>query len=1082
MNLIIDSHRDRNGRVDGSILEERSGTDRVTIEKGSSQVKESRGAFALDISGTVMDNTAYEGHGRTTEDVMQDAGQVDVATQKNYMAVMSNSMSAEDFAKLQEEGTPPGKTEIETVVTIVDEIKAALLRGGKNIAGYTDDMDVATLREITGNEALADEIIKEFRKNDIPVTKENVEDVMEACAQAAGLGEMSDDARRYMVANHMEPSVDNIYLAQYSTRTGVRQQSGASTVSRNSAEEGRQENRPGSHRSGGYYRDGGGYYARRAEETDWDNLRPQMEKVIENAGLTVTEETMESAKWLIEKGIPLNEENLSSLYELEHLDMPKEPEQAVPAAAAAIHDGKSAKEANLYDSRTDAEKALEYEKDFRTVSDEAADLVAAEGKTLNLCNLKLAQSRLEDGNGEAGSAVDRDGRWKLEEIRLKMTVEANLRLLRNGINIETEELSRLVKELETAQQERDCLVFGGETAEAAKERSDLYRNTLSVVSGIPGLPAAVSGRFAIYGATAEKVRASVPAFTLEGVHREGNALKSAYEKAGESYEELMTAPRADLGDSIKKAFRNVDNLLREMEMEVTDANRRAVRILGYNNMAISEENIIAVKTTDTTIRRVAEKMTPSSTMRMIREGVNPLTMDMEELENYLDRQQKEPEQEFSRYGEYLYKLQKNGNITEDERDSYIGIYRLFRQLQKTDGAAIGALMEQGAEPTVGNLLSAMRSSKKHGMDITVDDSFGGMTGSYKGKSITEQIMSSFGDGADYQKKLANDILEHLDGGRMSPQMLDGDLSLEELSAMLRQAGENPEADRDYIRQQTAQMREAGKSDEAVIKELLAFKQPVTTDYLIAGGLLMKERGKLAGRMKELAEETERQKPLKESIDSLQESLDDRENAQKAYDGLERTYTDILEEAVYGEESGGRLDLKEISNLYKQISLAANLAREENYEVPVEINGEMTSINLKLIHGGQETGRVSASMEADSIGKVMAQFHISEQSEGAYGLSGYIACNREETVQKLEQSVEELKKALKQTDINVNSLNVICHKELDLVKALPSDDGKKQETAAAGESKKTVPASKLYQSAKAFIGYIREDGNLSDMAS
>ena len=32
----------------------------------------------------------------------------------------------------------------------------------------------------------------------------------------------------------------------------------------------------------------------------------------------------------------------------------------------------------------------------------------------------------------------------------------------------------------------------------------------------------------------------------------------------------MTAPRADLGDSIQKAFRNVDDILNDLDMELTD--------------------------------------------------------------------------------------------------------------------------------------------------------------------------------------------------------------------------------------------------------------------------------------------------------------------------------------------------------------------------------------------------------------------------------------------------------------------------------------------------------------------------------
>ena len=68
-------------------------------------------------------------------------------------------------------------------------------------------------------------------------------------------------------------------------------------------------------------------------------------------------------------------------------------------------------------------------------------------------------------------------------------------------------------------------------------------------------------------------------------------MQKAYEEAGERYETLMTAPRSDLGDSIRKAFSNVDDILTDMSLEKTSENQRAVRILAYNSMEITPENI-----------------------------------------------------------------------------------------------------------------------------------------------------------------------------------------------------------------------------------------------------------------------------------------------------------------------------------------------------------------------------------------------------------------------------------------------------------------------------------------------------------
>ena len=73
---------------------------------------------------------------------------------------------------------------------------------------------------------------------------------------------------------------------------------------------------------------------------------------------------------------------------------------------------------------------------------------------------------------------------------------------------------------------------------------------------------------------------------------------------------LMTAPRKDMGDSIQKAFRNVDDILEDLGLETNDSNRRAVRILGYNNMEITQDSIQSVKEADMQVTGVIRRMTP----------------------------------------------------------------------------------------------------------------------------------------------------------------------------------------------------------------------------------------------------------------------------------------------------------------------------------------------------------------------------------------------------------------------------------------------------------------------------------------
>ena len=982
------------------------------------------GAFALDISGTVMDNTAYKGQGKTTEDVMQEAGQVDVAAQRDYMTVMSNTMSTEDFNQMVEDGYQIGDMDVEEVVTIVDTIKAELMKGGTQVIGYTDQIDMETLKEITGSEAFAKELSEQFAKHDIPLTEENVREAKKACDKAAELQEMTEGATKYMVENYREPTINNLYLADYSsTMDGDRQ--------------GR-----------GYYADGPGYYAKKAEEYNWQQLRPQMEKVLEEAGLEVNEETLGSAKWLVEKGIPLTPETAKALNQLDSLTFPQDEKKVLTAIAAAIADGKKAGEANLADSRSNVEKAVEYVERFAKISDEAVDQTVAEGKKLTLVNLEAAmeepkdiavhsdKNAEQDGKAAEGNAVDYAGtsessesitaRRQMEEARLMMTIEANRKLLESGYSIDTTELEELVEALRQIESQQKQLLFGETDVDRASEKAAIYAETRNKVAEIPYLPVDSVGRFKV---TDED-------FTLDQVHIEGSTLRNRYEEAQQRYETWMTDLREDLGDSIQKAFQNTDKILEDLEMEISEENRRAVRILGYNQMELSRENIESVRASDMELHRVIDKMTPAAVLQTIRDGKNPLEMTIPELNEYLDSIPYAREQEAEKYSKFLYKLDRNKSITQEERTAYIGIYRMLRQFEKTDDAAVGALVNMGADLSFKNMLSAVRSSKRAGMDFMVDDAFAGIEAVEKGTSITAQIESGF-------RKFYRDIVaDRAD----------------------RMAKQDATTEKEYREEQLQEYRQFCEVDDTVVEELLHNRQPVTANNLAAANMLMNSRGALYKKLNEYTESDKKDK-VKSAVTHLQESVTDKDTAQDAYEEMQQVFEEVLEEAKY--DAGiTYIDLKSIQSCHKQLTLAGNLAKEENYQIPVEINGETTAIHLKILHGKENGGKVKATLSTESYGDVAAEFSVRNNK-----ISGYIACATPEGTAVMQSRSDSLQRRLKSTvdslmqnELELGKIGVIHSSELDL------NSFEAEEVHDTSEAAQTAD---LYKIAKAFISVVTE---------
>ena len=957
--------------------------------------------FALDISGTVMDNSAYTGHGRTAEEVMLEAGQVDITNRRNYMAVMSNSMSDEDFARLQRDGVHPGSTEIETVVTIVDHIKAALMKGGTQVAGYTDTIDQDVLKEIAGSETFARELEKQFAKRDIPATKENVTAVMEAWNTLGQTQSLTDGSMKYMVENQLAPTPENLYTAKYSATAD------------------------GSRQGRGYYATGevAGYYAKKPEAVDFEKLLPQVSKLIEEAGFAADTENLQDARWLVEKGIPLNEDTFSLLKEIKELKFPISEQEFLKAATCALADGIHPAKADLNKKESNYEKAVSLVEQTTAIQDKAVDLIMTKDLPLTLKNLLAAQNEyLGSANtvGQQEVPVNVQGRRFLEEVRLSMTVEANLRLLRSGYQIETATLEQLVDDLKAAEADYAKALTGETDKAKAQEKASLYHETLDVLWGIKASPAAVLS----------DVLASS---TLREVAAAGAARSLAYQKAGLSYEALMTAPRQDMGDSIRKAFRNVDDILEDMNLELSDRNRRAVRILGYNSIEITEENIEQIRDMDDLLTGVVKGMKPGKVLNMIREGVNPLAMPLEELQDYL-QQQEDPAQEMESYSKFLYKLEKQKDISEEERSAYIGIYRLMRQVEKADDAAVGALWQTGAGYTLENLLSMVRTDKHKAMDYSVNDSFGGVDVKESGiESIINQIMKGF---ASSQSSLNQGLEE-----------------------MIEQAGDE-EAGREFDRMVNDQIRTAFNCENAVLQQLANYDQPVTADNLFMVAAMMKTPKEIWQKADNLKNKESSSDTVKEVSKQLINALEGREEAQAAYSEFCEEVQSTLEEECFTDQKSA-IDVRAMSTLHKQMTFLSNMAREENYEIPVDINGSLTSINLTIVHNGQEESKVAITLEAQSFGEVAAEF-----KQTAQGLQGFCICSSKSGMEFLKGEKALLESKLQDEEINAGEIYFATGENLDLTEfSLKQSTGRSQ-----GHNAKA-----LYRAARAFIGYIQETG-------
>ena len=921
----------------------RAGIDKASAGRNHLNIHASRidqNAFLV----TKSEPSTYSVEGlKSFDEIKAKASMKNVSLENNAFAVMATSMSADDVAKMADEGFSPSEMTDSETVTVLDKIKATLVKSGVNIDGFTDDLSKEEIEQIAGSSAYASAIEAALKEAALPATLENVTEISEALNVSGELTIPSDDAKKYMINNCPEPTVNNFYIANHSS---------SADTSANRAS---------------YYMDETGYVGKNPTDADIESLSPQIEKIISDAGLSVNEQTINEAKWLINKDIPLTKENLTNLENLESVSFPLNTETVALSAASALAEGKNAKDGLLSDPESIHIKAAKFV------------------ESLNFDD--VAKRRI------------------LEETRLILTLEASVSLLKKGINLDTKDLEKLVDDLKQAEKESYApFLMENDEVDIKKYddeltlKLDVFKQTVIAIEHVKTAPLSVVGDVAF----SEKTP------TLNEVAELSNKAKSEFSKAERSYETMMTMPRYDMGDSIKKAFRNVDDILEDLEIEATRLNEKAVRILGYSGMEITEANIEKAVKAEVAVENVITHMTPARTLKMIRDGFNPLDTDIYELSNELLSEDEDTGN--TKYTEFLYKLEKSSEITESEKSAFIGLYRLFRKIEKSDGKLVGDVIKADEKLTFSNIISALRSDRQVGTDIKIDDSFGTLEKLIThGESITDQILQGF---------------------------------------------KTKELNKQYAKEEANEIRNIITKEEAIVRALENADSPKSPINMAAANMLLNSRGTIfKGLLKGLDEEEK--DVFDKEISELADSFDDEDSAKNAINSFtEKTQEIIKNKAQIADKY---IDVKSLKLLNKQLSIINKMADSRTYEVPVIINGSYTSINLKIVNDTENAGKVKAYFETEETGRVSAEFDLRDGK-----VSGIITTENSFFEGVIKEREDSFKEEFKGAGVEISSMYYVNKRGIS-VKGNYTD-----------ENDMSTPATKqLYSVAKAIIKAVQK---------
>ncbi len=963
---------------------------------------------------------AYEKQKSTFQKYKQEAMLTDAGMYKRYMTVMAQTMSKEDFSKMVKEGVHPGKVDPRDAVTIMDHIKAEMAKGGVVISGFNGqaDIDPEVLQEITKDAGYAQSLYASFNEQNLPLNEDIAKESVDSFDKLSQLTQdgLKDDAKAYLLQNELAPSVENIYLASHS---GITSQSEAGNS---------------------YFIDQQGYVGKRSGDQDFEQIKGQVEAVIKKAGLEANEKTMQEAKWLMDKEICLTEDNLLKLHEMNETDFPMTKEAFAKKIAGGVEDGFTPMSTDLC-APSVKEQAIKSQEALSGIEEKTVAYAASLNQELTIRNLTYIQAQEEIKEYASLDEKQLKAVADLQSARLYMSVSANISLLKTGISIDTKPLSQLVDALKDLQDEK--IRWGLTTGD--KDSDDLLAESISKTQELKEMPA---------GVLAKAVNTDT-FLSIRMLHKEGSALRDTYEKQNQSYEALMTKPRQDLGDRISKAFQNVDDLLKENGLEINKDNQRAVRILAYNQMDITYDHIVKVRTADQTVNELFDKMTPAATLQMIRDGINPLEEDIDTLHEYFDKQETSFEERSEKYSHFLYQMEQKKEISPQERESYIGIYRLMTQIQNTDDRAIGRLIADNRELSLSNLLSALRTGQNKGMDYSVNDEFGAVNSQQKGKSISDQI------GSYYQHKtgefLSMATPEMIERSQITMDSTLGDL-VRSLDQLKEESFERINDSQEYAKRQYDDF----KSTLADVSELedTLFEENVSlsTENMASLYLLTKEKSDTFQKLDHAK--------FEETMDKVWQQFEGKEEAMQSYEQMTKDLEEVLNERM-NMEGQTSLDIRELSLLSKQLSVASKMARKQTYEMPAYVQGQLVNMKIQIKDENADRPNAKVNVSLPNGGQVLAQF-VSDESQ----IKGYIATTdlgeKDMLLEKVEKFKEDiLSKTGKEADIMIIQSDTVSETGLRS-ETFAGKQMRSDKTAELTEQGSTSDTSSLYQTVKMFM--------------
>jgi len=747
----------------------------------------------------------------------------------------------------------------------------------------------------------------------------------------------------------------------------------------------------------------------------------QIIAVLNMNGIKVTQENMSAARNLMGGKIEITKENIKSYIQIQgtinHIDI----SELLKKAAKEMKKGQNPGDVMISHEIAREFKELEYDEikqiieDIKHVDETVIEDTYRKGKSITIGNLQQTLyenvEKVLQGDDRVSLEAENDGavdlnkiditKRQLEEIRLSLTLKAALKL-NNKLDIKTTELTKVVEELKGIEREHNADILRNTGTPVTEENIGQMQQTSQRLYNIShNKEVAVS-----------QVVQGEADFTLEGMDE---AIQLKY--AQDIYEDTGTKPERRFGEGIARVEEQIEHILGLNKIEATPSNIKAAKALVQNNVDITQESVETAKLVLLKIETVLYELRPAVVAQILQEGIRLDTMPIDHLIEHIREMQQviDPNQKVA---EAILELDQTNQLNPKEREGLIAVYRMLNTITKNETAAIGFLLENEKEPTLGNLFEASKYIKQVGsktgkMDVTIDDKLGMREGDLP-TNIRTLIKEATnlpvtGQNVDSWLNTKNVMDQWL--SRITPEelktYLDMDKSLEELVL------NDGKLSSSEVGQTTKQVEGLGKLSSRTLNFLKEHHISLTIPNIYWADKMIKNPNLLGDMLKDYENLTG------EKIDSSINNNQDKQNIEEILDELENELNEQSTKWLSASQSTQAYSIGK--NLQQMLGTQKEISQNEGmYQIPVALHHGMSNLNVYVMKDKEQSNKVTRdelkaymSIKTKHIGVIQVNMRITDKAV-AFEMIG----ETPEITLGLQKGSQELKDAMKEIGYHV----------------------------------------------------------------